>query len=294
MKKSVLSIIVLLAISSCKMADLRTEYMSLENPADDDQKARRLLEASVESMGYNAIADLESYEATALIDWRFPWSAMPINSLPGAKCNEIRFRFRPNSFDGHVEYLEGRKSGDIHGLQSWETYKMKAQTPIADKDKRRGWALAAYHYMLEGPYRLLNADVIKYAGETTFEGQNYDLVFASWKESAPHKEHDQWLLYINKETKFVDLANLTIRDFFMPFPPKLAEGTVRYIEREKTTSGIHFPTNLVIQLLDPKKEKKHVYRITLSDYKFNSFDVNSLSPLKGLPKYGDEKPAETK
>ncbi len=277
---------------SCKMADVRTNYMHSSTSIDDERKGRQLLEASVEAMGYNALPELDAYEVTAYFDWRLPWSLMPVNSLPGAKRNEIRFRFRPDSFDGQVEYLEGRKKGAVYGLQSWETYKIKDNSPVLRNDKRRSWGLATFHYILESPYRLLNADIITYAGETTFEGKEYDLVFVTWERPEPHKEHDHWLLYINKETKFIDLSNLTIRDFFAPFPPKLAEGTARFIAREKAKSGIYFPSNLVIQLLDPKKEKKHIYRVTFKEYEFNSFDVSDLNPMNNLKRYNDEKPGK--
>ncbi len=283
-----------LLVSSCKMADIQTDYMSASQNVDDDKKGRQLLEESVKAMGYDNLQNVSTYQVNALFDWKFPWKTMPLNSLPGAKGNSIQFRFRTNSFDGQVEYLEGRNKGEAYGLQSWQTYKIKNDEIELTNDKRRSWGLSSYHYMLEGPYRLLNADIIRYAGTSTFEGKDYDLVFVSWHKAEPQKEYDQWLLYINKNTKFVDMSNLTIRDFFMPFPPNMAEGTVRYLNRKKTSSGIYFPESLVIQLLDPKKEKKHVYRITLDNYQFDTFDVNDLSPIKGLPVYDDEKPMENK
>ena len=116
----------------------------------------------------------------------------------------------------------------------------------------------------------------------------YELVFVSWEKDEPHKEHDQWLVYINRKTKFVDLTQLTIRDFWMPFPPNMAQGTVRYLER-KEVNGIHFPSELSIQLIAPKKESNYVYKITLWDYQFDSFDKKLLYPNSDLPKMGDEK-----
>ncbi|MEL7002921.1 MAG: hypothetical protein AAFN93_09340 [Bacteroidota bacterium] len=298
MKKTrlLLTLASIIFFTSCKMADVRTDYMlSKEGSADLEKKGRQILSASIEAMGYDKLDAIESYETTAKFDWRFPWSSMPLNSLPGAKGNDIQFKFKPNSFDGQVEYLEGRKKGDIHGLQSWKTYRLDDENkPEYTKDKRRSWGLSSYHYMLEGPYRLINADIVTYAGVKEFEGQKYDLVFVSWETEDPHKEHDQWLLYINQKTKFVDLANLTIRDFFLPFPPNMAEGTVRYLDRVKTSAGIHLPSDMVIQLMAPKKEKKHVYRITFKDYKFDSFPQDVLQPFDGLKDFEDSKPTHSK
>ena len=136
----------------------------------------------------------------------------------------------------------------------------------------------------------MNADIITYAGTTDFEGKKYDLVFVSWDKAEPHDEHDQWLLYINRETKFIDLSNVTIRDFFAPFPKNLAEGTVRFIERVETEPGMMLPSNIVIQLQSPKKEKRHVYRLVFEDYSFDTFPVEDLRPFKDLKEYGDAKP----
>lgn len=296
MKKIALSIIAsVVLLSSCKMADVRTDQMLRQDITKSHElKGKQLLRASIEAMGYDKLDNIESYETVARFNWKFPWAVMPVNSLPGAKGNDIRFRFKTNSFDGQVEYLEGRKKGDIHGLQSWKTYTFdKTGAPQFTKDKRRSWGLSSYHYMFEGPYRLTNADVITYAGTKEFEGNKYDLVFVSWQSAEPHKEHDQWLLYINQKTKFVDLANITIRDFFMPFPPNMAEGTIRYLDRIKTSAGIYFPKDIVIQLMAPKKEKKHIYKISFRDYKFNSSPVEQLLPFKNLEDYGDSKPSDT-
>lgn len=114
-------------------------------------------------------------------------------------------------------------------------------------------------------------------------------MFISWETQNPHKEDDQWLLYINEKTKFADLANITIRDFFLPFPPNMVEGTIRYHDRVKTSEGIYFPSNGDLTHVSKKREK-HIYRITFRDYKFNVFPEKELQPFKELTDYGDSKP----
>lgn len=296
LKQTFLFSLFLVFFYACKLADVRPTFLKeQEITATNEEEGRDLLSASIQAMGYENLSEIDTYEAKALFKWKFPWSIMPINSLPGSKGNQVQFRFKPNSFDGQVEYLEGSRKGNLYGLQSWQAYKKKANGTIDyTKDKKREWALAAFHYLMEGPWRLLKADIITYAGTTQLDGQDYDLVFASWQSPEPHKEHDQWLLYINQKTKFVDLANITIRDFFMPFPPKLAEGSVRYLKRTQTSEGVYFPTELVIQLMAPKKEKKHVYRISFEDFKFDSFPEEDLRPFKSLKDFGDTKPDNQK
>ncbi|MEO1051020.1 MAG: hypothetical protein AAFX87_10350 [Bacteroidota bacterium] len=296
MRNTLLIILIIGLLQACKMADVRPDQLkSGRINASDQQKGQALLEESIKAMGYDKFATVETYETTAQFYWRFPWNTMPMHSFPGARNKPLRFRFQVGSFDGQAEYLAGRKEGYTFGLQSWETYCEKPSTEAEQtKDARRSWGLATFHYILETPYRLLNADIITYAGSKEFEGQMYDLVFVSWDKPEPHKEHDQWLLYINQETKFVDLSHLTIRDFFVPFPKSMAVGTVRFNNRVKTDPGMMLPSDIVIQLLAPKKEKRHVYRLTFKDYAFNTFPIDEIKPFKDLKEYGDAKPTTRK
>jgi len=243
-ENALLTNILILLMVGCQYAKVSTDHMSADVNGDE-LKGRKLLEESVVAMGYDKFDTIQSYKADALFDWHFPWGIMPMNPLPGAKGNKVRFRFLPDSFDGQVEHLEGRKSGDIYGLQSWTFYELEGEKYQMSKSPRREWGLATYHYLLEGPFRLLKADIIQYAGQADYNGITYDLVFATWSKREPHKEHDQWLFYINPDTKMVDLVNATIREYFLPFPKNMAEGTVLY-KRKRHESGIFFPEEMTI------------------------------------------------
>ena len=279
--------LIMFGLSSCKVADLRTE--SLKKDMKTEKDGRALLEESIIAMGYDKFMDHESYAVKSVFDWNPFWSIMPMNALPGNKNKEIEFHFANNSFDGRLNYLEGRKKGDAHGLQSWQTYQSKNGKSIEfKKDKRRSWGIATYHYVIEAPYRLLNAPIIEYGGTNKMYGKDYDLVFATWGTEDAHKEHDQWLVYIDKETKFIDLTQLTIRDFFLPFPPSMAHGTVQYLSREEK-DGMHMPSEVSVQLLNPKKRNNHVYKFKLYDYKFSKESNDSLYPDPSLDKIGDSK-----
>lgn len=284
------SLALLLLISACKTADLRTEY-ALQNQAEADYtKGKRLLEEAYLAMGYDKFAGVKTYEVKSVFDWKAPWGMMPLNALPGNKNNEIQFRFTPNTFDGQVTFLEGRKEGQTYGHQSWEVYHQKNDDePKVKNNKRYGWGLPTYHYVVEAPMRLLQAEIIRYAGEAEFEGKQYDLVYATWGQDAPHKEHDQWLVYINQETKMIDLTEITINDFFLPMPAGMKDGTI-LVERSLTSQGIYLPNLVTIQLGAPKQQKKHVYTFTLTDYQFNTFPETDLYPFDGLSPVGDSKP----
>lgn len=281
-------------ISSCKIADLRTDELVRQEVTNPSEKGRELMQMTYEKMGYDKLHNATVYEMTSNFDWATVWSMMPMNSLPGSKNKDIRFRFAVNSFDGQVEYLEGGKKGKIYGLQSWEAYQQDDTSSVAEAlgSKRFPWGLATYHYLTEAPMRLLNADIIQYAGETTFNGKQYDQVFITWGDGTQKKEYDQWLVYINKATGFIDLTELTITDFFLPMPNGMKNATVQFPKRIKTSIGAYLPATTVIQLGHPKEKlEKDVYTFTFSDYRFDAFDKAVLYPLSGLPIFGDSKPA---
>ena len=282
-----------LVFYSCHTVDVRTDYALTNKAQSDYDKGKQLLTEAYQKMGYHELENVQTYKTTALFNWKMPWTMMPMNALPGNKGNKIEFKFTPNTFDGNVEFLEGRKKGKTYGIQSWQTYRINKDESLDQiKGTRYNWGLATYHYVIEAPMRLLSAEIIRYAGEKSFNGKNYDLVYATWGEDKPHTEHDQWLVYINKQTGFIDLTELTINDFFLPMPKGFKGATVQY-ERQKTSIGTYLPSFVTIQLGEPKKKKKYVYNFELSDYQFDSFDEKELYPIADLERIGDAK-KETK
>jgi len=282
----------LLTFASCKTVDIRSEYALTSQKTTDFEKGKQLLDKAYFAMGYDKLEDISTYEATSLFKWKFPWSVMPMNSLPGSRNNDIQFRFTTNTFDGQVTFLEGRKKGKTYGLQSWQGYRFKEGKELKVKDNNRyNWGLPTYHYVIEAPMRLRHAEIIRYAGERSFNGQDYDLVYATWGLDAPHKEHDQWMVYINKATGMIDLTQLTINDFFLPIPNGMKGATI-HVDRKLAANGTYLPELVTIQLGKPKKKKKYVYRFQLNDYQFDSFGEGVLYPLPNVGKIGDTKPAK--
>ncbi len=279
--------VMVLTITSCKMIDLRTDYARTHQTETASEKGKRLLNETYLKMGYDKLESYQSYSVNSLFTWKPVWAVMPMNSLPGNYKNNIQFNFALNSFDGSVNYLEGRREGKRYGIQSFNAYKKKG-TIKEVKAKRETWGLATYHYVIEAPKRLLGADIIRYAGETTFEGQEYDLVYVTWGKDEPHKEHDQWLVFINKETGFTDLTQVTINDFFLPMPNAMKGGTIR--TKRANVNGTYLPSHVHILLGGPKSVDKYVYHFTLDDYQFSAKKNDMLYPLNSIKELGDAKP----
>jgi len=292
--KTISTIILVLAVvmvsHSCKTVDLRTDYVKEQPTQTAEEKGKQLLADAAKKMGYDKLANTEVYETTANFDWKGLWPLMPMNALPGNLNKDIQFKFATNSFDGQVKYLEGRKKGLVQGLQSWEGYKIKRNNGELKQHEhdRYIWGLATYHYLAEAPLTMKDAEIVRYAGEKEFDGKTYETVYVTWGTEAPNKQYDRFLVYVNKDTGFIDMAELTIGDFFLPMPKGLQHATVHW-EREMTSIGTYLPSTTFVQLGQPKAKKKHVYKYTTRDYRFDNFKKSELYPIEYLENYGTSK-----
>ncbi len=280
-------------MQACKSVDLRSEDLKNNKITNSEQKGKELLIAAKLAMGYDKLANTEVYEADAIFDWKGFWLIMPMNTFPANNDNLLKLRYATNSFDGQVEYLEGRKKGIIQGIQSWEGYKVKRRSEELKQHEhdRYIWGLATYHYLLEAPMHLPDAQIIRYAGIKEFDGVIYETVYVTWGSEEPNKEFDRFLVYINPNTKFIDILEVTINDYFITMPKGLQHATARY-ERKATSIGTYLPSNIIIQFKGPKGMENKVYSIGLDNYTFDTFDKEILYPIENLDYVGFSKPSK--
>lgn len=101
---------------------------------------------------------------------------------------------------------------------SWEAARGETRRTSADGDidprsrESDRFVLAAYPYLMELPFRLLDASKVAWIGEREHDGQRFDLVFATWQSFDPHTQHDQFVLWIDRGSGRVAMAQYTIRD----------------------------------------------------------------------------------
>ncbi|WP_046756005.1 hypothetical protein [Kordia jejudonensis] len=286
-------IIIISLYQSCKSVDLRTAALKSNSIINAEQKGKTLLNQARTAMGYDKLSKTKVYEVSAKFDWNRAWLLMPMNAFPGNNGKKLQLRMATNSFDGQVEYLEGRKENTIQGVQSWHGYKKKSNSNLIKQHNhnRYIWGLATYHYLLEAPIHLPDAEIIRYAGTKEIDEILYETVYVTWGSVEPNEKFDRFLVYINPKTKFIDLLEVTINDFFIKMPKGLQHATARY-ERKETSIGTYMPSTIKIQLKGPKKPESKVYSIALENYQFDSFNKELLYPIDNLKFYGFSKPTE--
>ncbi|WP_298900852.1 hypothetical protein [uncultured Psychroserpens sp.] len=286
-------LLLIVFLQSCKTVDLRSEALKSQSIENAETKGRDLLSEAKLAMGYDKLEHTQVYQVNAKFNWKGIWLLMPMNTFPGNNNKELLLKLATNSFDGQLTYLEGRKKGTIQGVQSWTGYKAETNSDYLKRHEcgRYIWGLATYHYLMEAPMHLPKAEIVKYAGQKEIDNINYDTVYVTWGSEAPNKTYDRLLVYVNPETKFIDLLEVTINDFFLPMPKGLQHATARY-ERTKTTIGTYLPSHITIQLKSPKDPKNKVYSVGFDNYEFDSFEKEKLYPIQGLSYYGLSKPSK--
>jgi hypothetical protein len=132
--------------------------------------------------------------------------------------------------------------------------------------------------------RLKNAPIISYGGEAKFRGQKYDLVFCTWSTPEPHMEHDQYVAWINKTTGLMDFTQYTIRETYLKPPGYKSLGGAVEFRDFKSINGVMIPHDQIVYAGKLKEDvTRNLHRLTISDFKFDSFEETDLQVDKNIP-----------
>ncbi|MBX2872899.1 MAG: hypothetical protein KTR30_12385 [Saprospiraceae bacterium] len=284
---------VLGVISSCKIADISE---SSHLPTEESQRlAEAKLQGVIQAQGFEVLQEKNIYQFKATDHW--PGWMGGIAKIWPDKTTNFLFKHNFNTFDGSALLLDGKKRGDLIGLQSWIYYE-KTKDSIAiqnmdtgDKFNKLEFGLVVFHYFLELPYRLYHAPIKRYYGQREWRGQTYDLVFVSWESEAANPDFDQYILWINTDSQLVDYCIYTLRDNNSALT-RHKYGSIAY-QDYRDIDGFQVPFNMPILLDDGvvKKESldKYFHQFTIQEFSFGGFEEQELYPLPDLPKMIDSK-----
>lgn len=282
-----------LLLQGC-MYDLRTTTIKEEGITEANiKKGKEVLESAWKKQGFDKLKNHHTYSFHGSDTWKGLLGRMG-QIWPELK-SELDFKYQIGSFDGQVKFLDGEKKGNIAGLQNWNFYEIiDSDTTFKDKDhkksRRKVFGLAAFQYFTEMIDRIKDAPIISYAGEDEHRGQKYDLVFCTWESAEPHMEHDQYLAWINKKTGLMDFTQYTLRDTYLKPPGyKMIGGGVEFADF-KEIDGIMIPHEQLVYAIKLRENpKKNLHRLIISDFEFDSFNVEELRIDKNIEQGGDFK-----
>ncbi len=289
----IMALVMGFALQSCRTVDLRTPYLK-ENLANHSHeleiKGNKLLATSWKSQGMDRLMSHSSIQFVGHEAWR---SLIGKLGNPWRLNNELlQFEYAINTFDGRVTILSGRKTGTYFGLQSWQYYEGNERTPPdfnVKKDKKRAFAIPTFHYLTELPNRLKNAPLKLYAGATMLFGKDYEMVLVTWgTNSEPTKAHDQYLVYISKETGLMELVSYSAHEGYLTGRHSFY-GSIRYSDFKKV-EGILIPMKHETLFGKIKKNKKTIHTLEIKSFQFDSVPNEVLYPNIDFGKTKDGKP----
>jgi hypothetical protein len=269
----VLPILMLTFFSGCKLSDIRTPAMktAIDN-AGSANKAREILQTAILAHGADRWEEFET------VSFQFKEQFMKLKfaaPFPKGGAN-VRLEYIPDSYDGRLTILDGKKKGEQWGLVDFSSWKKKAGKEMVWKhNKRTKFWLSTYQYFIQLPIKILEADYLRYGGQRSINSTSYDIVFASWKTDEPQKEFDQYALYINPESHLIDMVEYTVRGAGGSF-----RGMCIY-ENYNEVQGIQIPG--VMSVLGPNVdlEKRDVFhRMEVLGTEFNKVTKEELTPEK--------------
>ncbi|GAB5517925.1 MAG: hypothetical protein RhofKO_01760 [Rhodothermales bacterium] len=280
-KPSFLLILALLAFSSCATTDIRTGDLKRNGLQPDlEAQGRALLHASAEAHGLDAWQQHTTAEVILRDDWR----GLSTRILGRPWDNErMRWTYELGTFNGQAQLLEGKQAGTVWGLQSWQGYRIdpSGETTLTD-NIRAEFFIPAIIYLNELPFRLINATTVTYLDQKTLDGQAYDRVFATWGSPKAQRDVDQYIVWIDPQTKLVRAVEFTIRDQF-----KFVKSSSLYSDYREV-DGVMVPFHQLISSR-PKAKRFYFHQIVVESAQFDTVPIEAVHPLPGLERIGDDK-----
>jgi len=185
---------------------------------------------------------------------------------------ELSLNFIPKTSDGQLKILSGKEKNKTWGIQSGQTYYLNEKgEPIVKKNKDMQFYMPTYQYFIEFPCRIQEATSIDYLGTKMIDGVKSEGIIASWNTVAPQKDLDQYLIWIDAESKRIIKIEYTIRDQFRFVSAEA------FFQDYKDYDGIILPSTMPIK--SNLKQKGYLSKIRIKNFTSNKVSSSSLSPL---------------
>lgn len=253
-----LYIITMCLILGCGVADLRGSIAN--NVLDKDQiKGKEIIDITAKSTGVlEHLSKFSTIHIVATDYWThtmFRW----LTPIP-TKQQRISFKFSLNSLESQMTFMDGPRQGDIIGLRSFQSYRIIKGVPnfelTSDVDL---YLMPMRNYFLFTQI-LLNRQSQIYLEEVKLNDVYYDKVFVAHHFQAVKDQEDQYILWVNRQTKKIDYIEYTFRKLLNSYRGVIAYADYRLIE------GIWMPFE--ISLPDKINSKSYTHRIKIEDIKF--------------------------
>ena len=261
-------------LAGCTLADVRTPSIHAAQPDSSlIEKGIALLDRVAESHGYSTWKAFHTQEVIFSDRWQ-------ADGFWPAQEQMLSLKSMPGTFTAMATLLDGPKAGEQWGLQSWRPYVRDVAgnlsfEPAQEAATAQTFYIPSLQYFNELPFRLLKADHMAYAGEREYRDRTYDLLFVTWGSFEPNVSHDQYLLWIDRETLLISMCQYTIRSAAPAFT-----GTIHF-EDYRAVQGVYFPFKQTVILPAPENtlyplDKYFFHQSLVESVTFDGFDKELL------------------
>ncbi|NKB66459.1 MAG: hypothetical protein GKR89_05320 [Candidatus Latescibacteria bacterium] len=277
----------LLGLTTCATADLRSKALKEEGPTQArSQRGQQLLQQAAQTHGHQAWRQYQTLEITLRDEWR--GLLTKLGGRPWNKDQLLRFRFLNGSFNGRLDFVEGQRQGQAWGIQSWHTYVQKpGETDVTfKKHDKAAFFLPTYQYFYEFPFRILTAPIIAYLDQHQRNGRTYHRIFATWGKPEAHREHDQYIVWIDTKTHLIATVQYTVRDQF-----RFLKGAAHFHDR-RPVGGVILPFSMTVTHFGASYQpgsKDFLHQALVEKARYDAFPPALLSPDPDKPFIGDAK-----
>ncbi|AXT19956.1 hypothetical protein D7030_02200 [Flavobacteriaceae bacterium AU392] len=258
-EKYVITTCLVLSLLSCRSNLLldKNQEVNIENI----EKGKSIINNAAKTAGYQNFTTWNSYSSKITIKATsfFGKIGHPFKDNPV----QLKLKASRGKVGGELLITNGKQKGEIWGHINNTTYKKKTlkENKKIKKFKKEKFQIATLQYLIEFPFRILEADKITFVKDSILNEKSYDIVFASWNTFKPQKDIDQYRLWINKKTKQVEIVDFTVRDKLQFVWSRM------FFSDFKMFDGITIPTSM--SSYTNLNLKKEALRITINSIQRN-------------------------
>lgn len=274
MKKGIKILLLLLSmlflygcVSFLKLSDLQSDEYTFPNNPD---KAKLLLQEMGIAHRIHMWDSIETYNVI-FEDEFYGFFGKQFHSF---KEHNMRFSldYIPKISTGQLEIVSGKEKGVTWGIQSWETYRKNNNGEIEiKKNKDMKFLIPTYQYFVEFPNRIQEATAVDYMGNKTVNSIECEGVIASWNTVFPQKDIDQYVIWLDSQSKRIVKIEYTVRDKF-----RFISGAANFQDYQDFGDFI-LPTILPVE--SNLVKEGYLHKMSIVNFTPNKLSSNVLMPL---------------
>jgi hypothetical protein len=267
-----ITLLIPLLLSGCisifKLSDLKPENTSNLNVPS---KARTLLTEMGQAHGIEMWENIETYNVIFGDEF---YGFYGKQSHPFKEQNiSFSLNYIPKTFNGQLQIITGKEKGEVWGIQSGQTYTKNKDGKFEEKkDSDMAFWIPTYQYFIEFPNRIQEATALEYLGSKVINGIKTEGVIASWNTVKPQKGTDQYIIWIDSNTKRIVKIEYTVRDMY-----RFITGAA-YFKNYKYYNGILLPSEYPVE--SNLVKDGYLHQMSIQNFRVNQISKDSLLPIK--------------